>query len=121
MENERVKYDACPLCDCTDITQLRMTDCTDHPIWREPLERSITWMQCASCEHVFTDGYFTDEALQILFGNTQDQGMVGHDVEVSSANIGENGRERRRRDRPAKRQAMARRRIRKWLAAVDGK
>lgn len=81
MENERIKYDACPVCDCADISQLRTTDCTDHLMWREPLEPAITWMQCAGCQHVFTDGYFTEGALQILFGNTPEQQVVGHDVE----------------------------------------
>lgn len=41
----------------------------------------MIWMTCADCEHVFTEGYFTDEALNVLFGNTQDQQVVGNDIE----------------------------------------
>ncbi len=50
-------------------------------MWREPLEPFITWVQCGQCRHVFTDGYFTDAALNILFGNTQEQQIVGNDIE----------------------------------------
>jgi hypothetical protein len=81
MDNERIKYHACPLCNSTDIRRLTSANCTQHEIWREPLEPFITWMTCADCEHVFTDGYFTDEALNILFGTTQDRRVVGIDIE----------------------------------------
>lgn len=82
MENERTKYTACPLCSSPDIRFLTNADCTHHHIWREPLEPFITWMTCGSCEHIFTNGYFTDEALNVLFGNTQDIQLVGNDVEA---------------------------------------
>ena len=51
-------------------------------MWRQPLEPSITWVQCGQCQHVFTEGYFTDEALNVLFGKTQDQQIVGTDLEL---------------------------------------
>jgi len=50
-------------------------------MWREPLEPVIPWMKCGACDHVFTAGYFTSEALDILFGNTQHQQTVGTDLE----------------------------------------
>ena len=51
-------------------------------MWREPLEPFITWVRCGQCEHVFTEGYFTDEALDVLFSNTQHHQVVGNDIEL---------------------------------------
>jgi SAM-dependent methyltransferase len=82
VDNERIQYHACPLCQSTDIRPLASVNCTGHEMWREPLEPSITWMNCADCEHVFTEGYFTDEALNVLFGRTLHQQTVGNDIET---------------------------------------
>lgn len=38
-------------------------------------------MQCEACSHVFTDGYWTPEALAILFGRTHENQKPGHDYE----------------------------------------
>lgn len=81
MENERIKYSACPLCNSADIRLLGRADCTGHAMWRDPLDPYISWMTCGSCGHVFTEGYFTDAALNVLFGNTQDQQIVGYEIE----------------------------------------
>lgn len=83
VENERTKYTACPLCSSPDIRFYAKANCTGHHVWREPLEPFIVWMICGSCEHVFTEGYFTDAALDVLFGNTQDIQLVGNDLEVN--------------------------------------
>jgi 2-polyprenyl-3-methyl-5-hydroxy-6-metoxy-1,4-benzoquinol methylase len=82
MQDERIKYRACPLCQSTDIRPLGTVNCTGNKRWREPLEPSITWMNCLDCLHVFTEGYFTDEALAVLFGNTEYQQIVGTDIEL---------------------------------------
>jgi 2-polyprenyl-3-methyl-5-hydroxy-6-metoxy-1,4-benzoquinol methylase len=82
MENERVKYTACPICQSADINRFRTADVTAHARWREPLEPVISWMRCGDCGHSFTSGYFTDEALSVLFTNTDDQQIVGNDIEV---------------------------------------
>jgi 2-polyprenyl-3-methyl-5-hydroxy-6-metoxy-1,4-benzoquinol methylase len=81
MDNERITYTACPLCESADLHPLSTFDCSVHPMWRPPLERSMSWMTCGSCEHVFTDGYFTDEALAFLMGNTQDSQAVGDNLD----------------------------------------
>jgi SAM-dependent methyltransferase len=41
----------------------------------------MNWRRCDECGHVFTDGYFTSEALGILFARTHDNQRVGHDFE----------------------------------------
>jgi hypothetical protein len=81
MENERITYRACPLCQSAEIHPLAVINCTGHAMWREPLEPSMSWVRCENCQHVFTEGYFTDEALNVLFRNTQDQQVVGNDLE----------------------------------------
>jgi Methyltransferase domain len=81
MKNERIRYSACPLCESDDIHPLSTVYCTGHPMWRAPLEQSISWVKCGHCEHIFTEGYFTDEALKILFGSTQHSQTVGTDME----------------------------------------
>jgi 2-polyprenyl-3-methyl-5-hydroxy-6-metoxy-1,4-benzoquinol methylase len=80
LKNERIIYSACPLCDSPEIRPLATINCTAHKMWREPLEASISWVTCGQCAHVFTDGYFTDEALDVLFSNTQDQQVVGTNI-----------------------------------------
>jgi SAM-dependent methyltransferase len=82
VQNERIKYDTCPLCDSVFISQTMTVNCTVHQMWRDPLEPVMSWMSCSKCGHAFTDGYFTDEALEILFGNTQDLQIVGNDLEA---------------------------------------
>lgn len=49
-------------------------------MWRPPLPESITWIQCESCTHVFTDGYYTSEGLHILFG-------VAHEAQLAGGNL----------------------------------
>jgi hypothetical protein len=77
MENERIKYAACPLCGSPDIRPLSTVNCAGHSMWQAPLEPTISWVKCGDCEHVFTDGYFTDAALEVLFSNTQPVQTVG--------------------------------------------
>ncbi|WP_216639153.1 class I SAM-dependent methyltransferase [Mycobacterium asiaticum] len=82
MEHERTKYTACPICQSADISLSRTTNVTGHARWREPLEPFMRWMRCADCDHSFTEGYFTDAALEMLFVNTDDQQIVGVDIEL---------------------------------------
>ena len=82
MLDERIKYDACPLCRSGDIDIFATVDCTGNTRWRVPLEPFIIWMKCLRCDHVFTDGYFTEQALEVLFANTHDQQIVGTDIEA---------------------------------------
>lgn len=81
MENERILYTACPLCNSPDIGELNRVDCRAHDRWREPLEPFIIWMECSGCGHWFANGYFTDAALDILFSSTNTEQTVGVDIE----------------------------------------
>jgi protein O-GlcNAc transferase len=83
MENKhaaaRIRYQACPLCGGQDLSKVGTADCTGHPCYKPALPQTMTWLQCASCSHVFTDGYFSDDALAILFSETLESQRVGHD------------------------------------------
>ena len=60
-DGSRILYESCPLCSEEEIKLFREADCTTHPHYREGLPRTIRWVQCAGCEHIFTEGYFTEE------------------------------------------------------------
>jgi ubiquinone/menaquinone biosynthesis C-methylase UbiE len=78
---ERVAYDACPLCAGTRIPPILEADCTKHKIYRPELPPTVIWHECGDCGHVFTSGYFGDEALKVLFEKTHDNQTVGHEME----------------------------------------
>ncbi|MCB9915439.1 MAG: class I SAM-dependent methyltransferase [Planctomycetes bacterium] len=58
----RVPYTACPLCSGTAWIELRRDDCTSHPLYQPDLPATIGWLGCETCGHVFTEGWFDDEA-----------------------------------------------------------
>jgi 2-polyprenyl-3-methyl-5-hydroxy-6-metoxy-1,4-benzoquinol methylase len=81
----RINYESCPLCGDRNVRAARRADCSEHPLYRAGLPATMTWLECAACFHVFTDGYFGEEALAFLFGRTQVSQTVGHDMERQRA------------------------------------
>ncbi len=75
--NERIPYLACPLCESRNLAALRTGDCSGHALYDKRLSPTIAWKKCGDCDHVFTDGYYTEEACRILFGRTQERQQVG--------------------------------------------
>ena len=45
----------------------------------------MNWLRCGACGHVFTDGYFTAEAVALIFSATHLHQRVGHDIEMQRA------------------------------------
>lgn len=41
----------------------------------------MNWMKCGDCHHVFTDGYFTEDALKVVFSRTLPEQTIGYKVE----------------------------------------
>ena len=74
-------YESCPLCGSRQFGQIAEADCTRNPNYKPPLPTRLRWMRCGDCAHVFTDGYWSDEALALLFSTTHPQQRVGYDVE----------------------------------------
>ncbi|MFZ1625516.1 MAG: class I SAM-dependent methyltransferase [Gammaproteobacteria bacterium] len=56
-------------------------DCTRDPVYKAGLPTTIIWRKCQACDHVFTDGYFSDEALSIIFSTMHDNQRLTHEIE----------------------------------------
>ncbi len=78
---ERIAYDNCPLCESEDFSLIHVGDCSKHDLYNKKLSPTIEWMKCRNCQHVFTAGYFTEEACEVLFSKTHEFQKVGHDIE----------------------------------------
>jgi SAM-dependent methyltransferase len=88
--NERVLFRSCPLCDGPELADFAAGNCSAHPSYHDSLEGLIRWRQCARCAHVFTEGYYTDQACELIFAKTQEQQQAGFGIEqhrVTSARI----------------------------------
>ena len=79
--NERIIYSACPLCASKNIFSYKHGDCSSHPLYDVRLKKDINWSKCQDCEHVFTEGYYAEEACKIIFSKTNTQQKVGGDLE----------------------------------------
>ena len=53
----RTLYAGCPLCGGRNSVALFTADCSQYPFYQPVLSPVMTWMRCADCEHVYTDGY----------------------------------------------------------------
>ena len=49
----------CPLCEAASVT-LGFANCAIHALWHDRLPRTIEWMRCASCGHVYSRTYWTE-------------------------------------------------------------
>lgn len=79
--NERNIYSACPLCGATEIVPSVKASCANHRLYKPQLSPDIIWKSCSSCDHLFTEGYFTEEALRVIFSDTNDIQVVDADLE----------------------------------------
>lgn len=77
----RIAYRACPLCEGRDIPPFVRAVCSRHPLYDAALPETMTWLKCQGCGHVFTEGWFTDAACEIIFSKTLDNQKVGWQVE----------------------------------------
>lgn len=59
-------YERCPLCRSSAFSPFASGDATIHSLYKEPLPKVVNWVKCADCCHVFTDGHWTAEALEVL-------------------------------------------------------
>jgi len=77
----RVRYELCPLCDGTELIDLLRGDCSKHPVYQPAFPAELLWRGCEHCGHVFTDGYLTDQALELLFSRSVPSQRTGADCE----------------------------------------
>lgn len=78
---DRIPFGACPLCASTAMVHRVRADCSRHPAYKAGLAPTMNWMACTDCGHVFTDGYFTPAALELVFASTITGQEVGFDLE----------------------------------------
>lgn len=76
----RIAYEACPLCAHEDATDLGIADCTHHPLYKPGLPPTMRWLLCDGCGHVFVDGYFGPEKLELLFAGAHPNQTPGHEI-----------------------------------------
>lgn len=81
----RIPYHGCPLCGCAEIKSTLVADCAKHPLYHPLISPKITWLLCAGCEHIYSDGYHCDAALSLIFSKTNNNQKVGFDVENQRA------------------------------------
>lgn len=77
----RTPYRACPLCGLSKFSVVGAADCGKHPMWHDPLPEKLTWLRCDSCEHIFTDSFYTEAGLKELFRHAHPYQMAGGDCE----------------------------------------
>lgn len=77
----RLPFDGCPLCESKDLKLIGSADCSRHPLYKPIIPPVIRWMRCENCEHVFTHGVFSDEAIATIFDNTNEEQKPGVDFE----------------------------------------
>jgi SAM-dependent methyltransferase len=79
----RIAYRACPLCASTAFVPHWYATCAHHPLYQATLPSAMQWMRCSDCAHVFIDGYWSDEALAIVFASENPHQMPGSNVHRS--------------------------------------
>ena len=77
----QIEYPACPLC-AESGAALGTADCTLHPLWHEPLPRSLEWLRCVSCGHIYTRYYWSTEGLKEVFARAHSNQLAGGDADV---------------------------------------
>ena len=81
----RIPYRLCPICGDNEFVPSIKADCTHYPLYHPSIPAEMQWVDCKSCGHQFVDGYFTDEALKVLFDEVHEGQNVGDDIEKNKA------------------------------------
>ena len=80
-ERTRVPFEACPLCAGSNWRELRIADCTKHPLYKPVVPKKMRWLECTACKHVYTDGYFSPELLSIIFAKAHENQTPGYKID----------------------------------------
>jgi SAM-dependent methyltransferase len=80
LTDARVLYRACPLCDASDLTEEHIGDCRHHPRYHPEIPSRMRWVRCAACGHVFTEGYLSPRAADLVFAGANPHQRPGWDL-----------------------------------------
>jgi len=78
----RILYQNCPLCGSDKFDKTLKGNCSGHPLYVPELPLIMQWMDCEKCHHQFIDGYFTEDALKLIFSKTHNNQKVGYQIEL---------------------------------------
>lgn len=78
---ELIYYTHCPLCKSEDLHLYKKAACHLHARYDPALSAVLNWQRCHTCQHIFRDGFYTEEALKIVFKGTNPNQIVGYDIE----------------------------------------
>jgi SAM-dependent methyltransferase len=78
---ERIDFHECPLCESTKLIRHKIGNCSNHPLYYKDLNQEILWMQCNECEHIFTSGYYSEWACNIIFNKINSSQKAGYKIE----------------------------------------
>lgn len=95
LSEARVLYMACPLCDAKGLVEEQIGDCRNHPRYHPEIPSRMRWVRCQACAHVFTEGYLSQRAQDIVFQSPipyQRPGADWHGTRTISARIVEKAR-----------------------------
>ena len=81
MEEIRILYKNCPLCESNNISTSVVGDCSQQELYNRIIPTIMQWMDCEDCQHQFINGHFTDEALEVIFSKTPEHTTLGHNLE----------------------------------------
>ena len=81
MEEIRILYKNCPLCESNNISKSVVGDCSEQSLYNRIIPPIMQWMDCEDCQHQFINGHFTDEALEVIFSITPEHTTFGHNFE----------------------------------------
>lgn len=79
MKVSRTPYQECPLCEGKYFSPYLRAPATQHPLWNEKFETEMVWVKCSLCGHVFTEGYFEGESLDVLL---EEENVFPHTLEA---------------------------------------
>ena len=77
----RILYKNCPLCESNKISKSVIGDCSKQELYNPIIPSIMQWMKCEDCLHQFMNGYYTNEALEVIVSKTIDSGKVGNQIE----------------------------------------
>ena len=81
MIETRILYNKCPLCESDKLQKSVTGDCSKHTLYKKEIPPTMQWIDCQNCSHQFVDGYFNNEALNLIFNKTHDNQKVGYEIE----------------------------------------
>jgi SAM-dependent methyltransferase len=73
----RKAFQACPLCESTNINAIIHADTKNHSLYNDSLPSDLTWLLCTNCLHIFSQHYWTEEGLKLVFANAHANQVAG--------------------------------------------